>query len=48
MRFFSLVIKHTSIQILLAIIAQFDLVLEQMDVKTAFLYGELEEKIYMK
>jgi len=33
---------------LLAIIVQFDLELEQMDVKTLFLYGELEEKIYMK
>ena len=33
---------------LLAIIVQFDRELEQMDVKTAFLHGELEEKIYMK
>jgi len=33
---------------LLAIYAQFDLELEHMDVKTAFLHGELEEKIYMK
>jgi len=32
----------------LAIVVQFDLELEQMDVKTVFLYGELEEKIYMK
>ena len=46
-RFF-LVVKHTSIQMLLAIVIQFDLELEQMDVKTAFLHGELEEKIYMK
>jgi len=47
-RFFSHVVKHTSIWILLAIIVHFDLELEQMDVKTAFLHGELEEKIYMK
>ena len=33
---------------LLAIVAQFDLKLEKMDVKTTFLHGELEEKIYMK
>ena len=45
---FSPVIKHTSIQMLLAIVAKFDLELEQMDVKIAFLHSELEEKIYMK
>jgi len=33
---------------LLAIVVQFDLELEQMDVKTTFLHGELEEKIYIK
>ena len=48
MRFFSPVVKHTSIRILLTIVVQFDLELEQMNVKIAFLYGELEEKIYMK
>jgi len=48
MRFFSPIVKHTSIRMLLVIVAQFDLELEQMDVKTAFLHGELEEKIYIK
>jgi len=33
---------------LLAIVAQLDVELEQMDVKTTFLYAELEKKIYMK
>ena len=45
---FSLVVKHSSIRVLLAMVALFDLELEQLDVKTAFLHGELEEKIYMK
>ena len=45
---FSLVVKHTSIQLLLTIMAQGDLELEQLDVKTSFLPGEFEERIYMK
>ena len=44
---FSPVVKHTSIRVLLAIVAQYDLELEQLDVKTVFLHGELEETIYM-
>ena len=44
---FSPVVKHTSIRVLLAMVAWFDLELEQLDVKTTFLHGELEEKIFM-
>ena len=44
---FSPVVKHSSIRILLALVAQFDLELAQLDVKTAFLHGDLDEEIYM-
>lgn len=47
MKFFSQVVKHLYIRILLALVAQFGLILEQLDVKTTFLHGELEEEIYM-
>ena len=39
--------KHSSIRIFLALVAQYELKLDQFDVKTAFLYGDLEEEIYM-
>ena len=45
---YSPVTKHTSIRTLLAIAALHNLEIHQMDVKTAFLYGELEDEIYMK
>ncbi|KAE8678648.1 hypothetical protein F3Y22_tig00111402pilonHSYRG00027 [Hibiscus syriacus] len=44
---FSPVVKHSSIIILLALVAQLDLELVQMGVKTAFLHGDLDEEIYM-
>ena len=45
---FSLVAKVTSIRLLLSVAAAFDFEVEQMDVKIAFLHGDLEEEIYMK
>jgi hypothetical protein len=45
---FSLVAKLTSIKILLSIFVAFYFKVEQMDVKTSFLHGDLEEEIYMK
>ncbi|KAG8490246.1 hypothetical protein CXB51_015516 [Gossypium anomalum] len=45
---FSPVVKHSSIQPLLGLVAMHDLELEQLDVKTVFLHGELEEDIYMQ
>lgn len=44
---FSPVVKHTSIRMLLAIVAYNNWELQQLDVKTAFLHGELEERILM-
>ena len=41
-------VKNTSIRAVLALVAHFDMALEQMDVKTAFLHGDLEEQIYME
>jgi hypothetical protein len=42
------VAKLTSIRFLLSLAATFDLEVEQMDVKTTFLHGDLDEEIYMK
>ncbi|WVZ79655.1 hypothetical protein U9M48_027210 [Paspalum notatum var. saurae] len=44
---FSPVVKHSSIRMLLSLVAMHDYELEQLDVKTAFLHGELDETIYM-
>ena len=44
---FSLVVRITSVRLILAIVAHMDLELYQMDVKTVFLNGELDEEIYM-
>ena len=45
---FSPVVRHTSIRVVLALVAHQDLELEQLDVKTAFLHGNLEEEIFME
>jgi hypothetical protein len=45
---FSLVFKMTSIRTILSLVAVEDLHLEQLDVKTTFLHGDLEEEIYMQ
>ncbi|KAH9791940.1 CCHC-type domain-containing protein [Citrus sinensis] len=44
---FSPVVRHASIRVILAITAVQDMELDQLDVKTAFLHGRLEEEILM-
>ena len=44
---FSPVVKHTSIQVILSIVAMFNLELEQLDMNKTFLLSELEEQIYI-
>ncbi|KAH9728536.1 hypothetical protein KPL70_009073 [Citrus sinensis] len=44
---FSPVVRHTSIRIILSLVAVYDMHLEQLDVKTTFLHGDLQEEIVM-
>ena len=44
---YSPVARLTTIQVLLPLATSYGLLIHQMDVKTTFLNGELEEKIYM-
>ena len=44
---FSPIVKMTSIINILSLVAVKDLHLEQLDVNTTFLHGDLEEEIYM-
>ena len=41
-------VKLTTIRIVLGLLANEDLHLEQLDVKMAFLHGDLEEESYMQ
>ncbi|KAE8664189.1 Detected protein of unknown function [Hibiscus syriacus] len=45
---FSPVVKLSTIRLVLKIVAAENLHLEQLDVKTTFLHGDLEEEIYMR
>ena len=45
---FSPVVKMNSIRTILSLVVVEDLHIEQLDVKTTFLHGDLEEEIYMQ
>ena len=45
---FSPVVKMTTLRCVLGLVAKDDMELKQMDVKTAFLHGDLHENIYMQ
>jgi ATP-binding cassette subfamily B (MDR/TAP) protein 1 len=45
---FSPVVKMSLIRVVLGIAATMNLEIEQLDVKTAFLHGDLEEEIYIE
>ena len=45
---FSHVTTYTTVRVLLAIAAQFGMKVKQLDVKTAFLHGEIDTIIYVK
>lgn len=40
--------KMSSIRAILSLAAKLDLKIEQLDVKTTFLHGDLQEEIYME
>jgi len=44
---FSSVVKHSSIRVLLALVAQYDYELDQLHMKIAFVHNDLKDEIYM-
>lgn len=45
---FSLVVRHTIFRMILSMVAMKGWGLQQLDVKNAFLHGELEEEVYIR
>lgn len=45
---FSPIVKMPSIRVILGLTTALDMESEQLDVKTTFLHGDLEEEIYME
>ena len=46
-KFFSPVVKMTTILAILGLVAAYDLELEQLDVKMIFFHGDMNQEIYM-
>lgn len=47
-KIFSHVVNQTFVSVVLSMVTQMDMHLQQLDVTTAFLHGELEEEVYRK
>jgi Reverse transcriptase (RNA-dependent DNA polymerase) len=47
-KIFSPIVKMSSIRVVLSLTASLDLKIEQLNVKIAFLHGDLEEELYME
>ena len=47
-KIYSPIVKHDSPRVLISIAASLNLELHQLDVKTAFLYGDLDEEFYVQ
>ena len=45
---FSPVVRHTTVRMIISLATHYRWELRQLDVKNAFLYGDLEEEVYMK
>lgn len=45
---FGPVVRHTTVRLILSLAAIYKWELKQLDIKNAFLHGELHEEVYMK
>ena len=45
---FALVVKLNTVRVLLTLVVNLDWILQQLDVKNAFLNGDLKDEVYME